>query len=168
MSLSRNLSNSRVILAACPTPLPPSALALVLALGLAAPACSPVASRCDEVCRRFVQTCQWNAWTSVDQCSQGCRDDLYRRDDAQEVLDCYERAADPATDEEAEAAVDAAIQAGFWQEERDAGTFDRAGRVAEAKAASECSPFEAVQCKVDAVLVDPKLPLLGNDDAGGR
>jgi len=135
-------------------------LALTIAALAGVPGCSGLRASCEEVCSRFVGDCHWTAWANVEQCARGCIEDMYRRDDADAVLDCYERAADPMPRDEAEAAVDRAVEAGFWREEREDGTWDRTATVEAAMESSRCSPFEAVQCKVDAVLVEPKTALL--------
>lgn len=121
--------------------------------------------RCEQVCRKFVNVCEWPAWTSVEQCKRGCLEDMYRRNDADAVLDCYAAAADPPTTEAVEAAVDEAIARGVYATGISQGTFDRAAAISQTTEQMTCDPFAAVQCKTDAVLVRPDLPLVNEDTA---
>lgn len=122
--------------------------------------------RCEQVCRKFVNVCGWPAWTSVEQCKRGCLEDMYRRSDANEVLDCYAAAADPPTTEAVNAAVDEAVARGVYDSGISQGTFDRAAALSQMTEQMTCDPFAAVQCKTDAVLVRPDLPLVNEDSVG--
>ena len=46
------------------------------------------------------------------------------------------------------------------------GTFDRAAALSQMTEQMTCDPFAAVQCKTDAVLVRPDLPLVNEDSVG--
>jgi hypothetical protein len=131
-----------------------SAFALLLS------ACSQVRPECELVCRKFVTVCEFPAWSTVEQCTQGCVDDMYRRDDWQVVLDCYARAADPPTEDEAAAWVDAALAAGRWAQQVAAGSFDRPAALDLARDSLTCDAFAVVQCKVDSVLDPPSGTLI--------
>ncbi len=128
------------------------------ALGVVAAlvACNPTSQRCEAVCTKFVLGCGWNAWTSVEQCRQGCVEDMYRRDDANEVLDCYVAASDAPAEETAASWVDRAYGAGVFDAKVAAGTYSREEAVEEAIAFGTCDVFAAVQCKVDAVIRPPR------------
>lgn len=121
--------------------------------------------RCEQVCRKFVTVCEWPAWTTVDQCKRGCVDDMYRRSDSAEVLDCYATAADAPSPEQAEATLDEAIARGVYDVAIAQGTFDRATATAQVTEQMTCDPFAAVQCKTASVLVRPDLPLVNEDTA---
>ena len=121
--------------------------------------------RCERLCSKFVNTCAWPAWTSVEQCKQGCIEDLYRRDDAEAVLDCYEEAADPPSAEAAAAAVDEALLIGVYDVQLFQGTFDRERAEEQMTERLTCDPFAAVQCKTRSVLTRPELPLVREDAA---
>ena len=122
--------------------------------------CVTNGAECERICARFVTECGFNAWTSVEQCRVGCVEDLYRRDDADEVLACYDAAIDVPTSDQAGALVDRAAAAGLFAEQVAAGTFDRAAAVQEAIVHGTCDPFAVVQCKVEAVQVRPDAPLV--------
>ncbi len=136
-------------------------LALLAVLALSG--CNPNRNTCHALCSKFVNTCGWPAWTSVDQCRQGCMDDLYRRDDGNELIACYNAAADPPSAEVAGARVDLAVEQGVYDLQILQGTFDRASAVADMTQKMTCDPFAAVQCKTEAVLVEPDLPLVRED-----
>ncbi len=121
--------------------------------------------RCEQICRKFVNVCEWPAWTSVEQCKQGCLDDMYRRSDAAEVLNCYAAAADPPTQEVVQASVDEALARGVYGVAISQGTFNREQAELRALEQMTCDPFAAVQCKTEAVLVQPDLPLVNEDTA---
>jgi hypothetical protein len=131
------------------------ALVAVLSFG-----CVTNGNECEEICTRFVTDCGFNAWGGVEQCRIGCVEDLYRRADADEVLACYHAAVDPPTSEQAEALVDRATEAGFFDDRIEAQTFVRADAVTEAIGNGTCDAFAVVQCKVEAVQVRPTAPLL--------
>ncbi len=137
-------------------------MALLLGLALVA-GCSPHRNQCQALCSKMVNTCGWPAWTSVDQCREGCQDDLYRRDDADELIACYHAAADPPSPEEAGARVDLGIEQGVYDAQIAQGTFDRDTAIASLTERMTCDPFAAVQCKTNAVLVRPDLPLVRED-----
>ncbi len=120
-------------------------------------------AQCQALCSKFVNTCGWPAWTSVEQCQQGCLDDLYRRDDAEDLLACYNAAADPPSAEEAGELVDAAVERGVYDAQILQGTFDRTTAIERMTDQMTCDPFAAVQCKTEAVLVQPDLPLVQED-----
>jgi hypothetical protein len=122
--------------------------------------CSSTGRRCEAVCTEFMTTCGWTAWPSVDVCKSGCEDDLYRRSDATEVLDCYEAAVAPLSEEEAEALVTRALTEGIFTAQEDAGTFSYIGEVQRTVDASTCDLFATVQCKVQATQQPADAPLL--------
>lgn len=122
--------------------------------------CNRNANQCRALCSKFVNTCEWPAWTSVEQCEQGCIDDLYRRDDADELLACYHAAADAPTDEVVEAAVDRGIAAGVYDVQIAQGSFDRDAAKTVLSQRMTCDAFAAVECKTEAVLQEPNLPLV--------
>ena len=140
----------------------PGRALLVLCLGLMALAgCSDVPERCETICYRFVDDCGFTAWSGVEQCTAGCLEDMYRRTDADDVLDCYQAAVDPPTREQAEIRVDRALEAGLLGEVSFV-PFDREATIDQAVASGTCDMFAVVQCKVDAVQVPASGPLLGN------
>jgi len=125
---------------------------LAVGLGLAFfSGCSPHEKRCEEVCLQFVNDCGWTAWENLAQCQVGCVDDTYRRDDANELLDCYSSAAAVPSLEEAAAAVERAVEAGFFSVEQASGTFDREAATTLAVEQGTCDAFALVQCRADAV-----------------
>jgi hypothetical protein len=135
--------------------------ALLLLLGLVALAgCSDVPDRCDAICSRFVVDCEFTAWSSVDQCAAGCVEDMYRRTDAHDVLDCYHAAVDTPTAQQSEARVDRALEAGLLGEASFI-PFDRAAAVDQAMSAGTCDMFAVVQCKAESVQVPASGALLG-------
>jgi hypothetical protein len=128
---------------------------LLLAIASFVVGCNPHADACDSICRRFVAGCDFSAWSSVQQCTDGCVEDMYRRDDVEEVLACYEAAVDAPTRAQVEATIDRALEHGFFVDEVAAGTFDRNARVTAGIEAGTCDLFAVVQCKVDAVQKPP-------------
>jgi len=135
-------------------------LMMVVVMGLG---CQPNRNECQALCSKLVNTCGWPAWTSVDQCREGCLDDLYRRDDSEELIACYNEAADPPTIEAANARVDLAVAQGVFDAQIAQGTFTRESAMAQMTEKMTCDPFAAVQCKTEAVLVRPDLPLVPTD-----
>ncbi len=127
-------------------------LALLLA-GLSG--CQSNREECEEVCRTFISTCDWNAWSTVSQCTQGCVDDMYRRDDAQEVFDCYRAAIAPPSREQAAITVQRAVDAGLFSKDQEVGLFDLDAAIDAAIEHGTCDPFAAVQCKVQALKQPP-------------
>jgi len=133
---------------------PQSLEALLFAVGLSAvlfSGCSPTEKRCEEVCLQFVSDCGWTAWENLAQCQVGCVDDTYRRDDADELLDCYAKAASTPSLEESAALVDQAIEAGVFAIEQASGAFDRDAAITAAVEQGTCDAFAVVQCRADAV-----------------
>lgn len=130
-------------------------LVAVLLLG-----CSSTARRCESVCTEFMTTCGWTAWPSVDVCKAGCEDDLYRRGDASDVLDCYESAIAPLPQEAAEEIVTRALTEGMFRAQEEANTFSYIAEVERYTSASECDLFATIQCKVLAVQQPVNTPLL--------
>jgi len=122
--------------------------------------CVTNGAECERICTRFVTDCGFNAWGSVEQCRVGCVEDLYRRDDAAEVIACYDAAVDAPTTEQAAAVLDRATDAGLFSEQQAAGTFDRDVAIQDAVGHGTCDPFAVVQCKVEAVQVRPTAPLV--------
>jgi hypothetical protein len=135
--------------------------ALLLA-GLALVGCETTSSKCEDVCELFVTDCGFAAWPTVTACRQGCVEDLYRRDDVDEVLACYRAAVAPPTQADAEARVDDAISEGLFDRPIAAGTFDRDAAVTQAVEWGTCDAFEVVQCKVDAITKRPELSLIND------
>ncbi len=131
-------------------------------LALALVGCNTTSRRCESVCVEFMSTCGWTAWPDVDACKAGCEDDLYRRTDAEEVLDCYEAAVAPLPEEAAEALVTRALTEGIFAAQEDAGTFSYIAEVERYVGASQCDVFAAVQCKVLAVQQPIVTPLLAD------
>ena len=131
-------------------------LASLLLLG-----CAPHRKECEELCTVFVDEsgCGFRAWKNVAQCTNGCLDDLYRRDDSDVILGCYWKAVEGMDEAEA------ALQVGFAEEARifDAkkvdGSFDRQAEI-DALVERKCDPFAIVQCKTQAARVIPDAPLL--------
>jgi len=140
-----------------------SSVTLTLLLLLAGCSGQTNRAQCRALCSKFVNTCGWPAWTSVEQCQQGCLDDLYRRDDAAELFACYNDAADPPTAEVAGAQVDLAVEQGVYDAQILQGTFDRTTAIERMTEQMTCDPFAVVQCKTEAVLVQPDLPLVQED-----
>ncbi len=138
---------------------------LVLVAALAGCGSGDSGPRCDQVCRKFVNICEWPAWTSVEQCKRGCLDDMYRRSDAQEVLDCYAAAADAPSPDTVELTLDQALAQGVYDVAIAQGTFERGRAAAQLTEQMTCDPFAAVQCKTAAVLVRPDLPLVNENTA---
>ena len=122
--------------------------------------CNPWSSRCEELCTRLVDECDFGAWSSAEQCRMGCVDDMYRRHDAEELLACYETAIEAPSEDVARQRVLRAQQAGLFDEQVASGTFDETIEVQRAIEFGTCDVFEFVQCKVDAVQVLPETPLL--------
>ena len=119
------------------------------------PACESHRDECEEICRTFISTCEWNAWSHVSQCTQGCVEDMYRRNDADEVFDCYRAAIAPPSREDARATVQQALDAGLFAKAQDLNEFVFEVAVDEAIAHGTCDPFAAVQCKVQALKAPP-------------
>lgn len=122
--------------------------------------CATAASKCEDLCVRLVDDCAFTAWPSVESCRVGCMDDLYRRDDVDDVLGCYHAALDGPTEAVAEAKVTEALDAGYWAAEVEAGTFDRPARVQQVRADGRCDPFAVVQCRIDSAGDEAPSPLL--------
>ena len=138
-----------------------SVTALLVSLGLLALAgCSDVPDQCDAICARFVTECGFTAWSGVDQCAAGCVEDMYRRDDSEQVLACYHAAVDAPTRAAAEARVDRAIEAGLF-DQPSVVPFDKTALVDEAMDSGTCDLFAVIQCKVEAVQVPASGALLG-------
>ena len=131
------------------------ALPLVAALVLLIPACTTHSEHCETLCKRFVNDCQFSAWSNVSQCTQGCVDDMYRRDDAQEVFDCYRAAIAPPSREQAAITVQRAVDAGLFSKDQEVGLFDLDAAIDAAIEHGTCDPFAAVQCKVQALKQPP-------------
>ena len=133
------------------------AAALVL---LALAGCSDTEQECEAICARFIDECGFTAWSGVEQCTAGCVEDMYRRDDGDSVFACYHAAVDAPDRAVAEARVDRAIEAGLF----DAPSmvpFDKEGAIDEAVAVGTCDLFAVIQCKVEAVQVPVSGALLG-------
>jgi len=143
------------------SPMPHRALLFLLVLTLAG--CTPNRNECEALCSKLVNTCGWPAWTSVDQCAEGCVDDLYRRDDADDLISCYNAAADAPPPEVAGARVDLAVEQGVYDAQIAQGTYSREGAIVQMTERMTCDPFAAVQCKTDAVLARPSLPLVNEE-----
>jgi hypothetical protein len=133
------------------------ACALLASLG-----CKSTQPECEAICERFVTECGWTAWPTVESCTAGCVDDLYRRKDADEVLACYHAAADPPSHQAAEARVLQAEEAGLFSRAQAAGTYDREAAILDAIEHGTCDPFAAVDCKVGSVLQRPELDLVND------
>ena len=133
---------------------------LVTTLGLLG--CNPWSERCESLCTQLMNECQYSAWATTEQCRKGCTDDLYRRDDAAEVMSCYENAVAVPSSEEAASRVARAREAGLFDKAIEAGTWDQATEEARAVQLGTCDLFAFVQCKVGAVQVEPTLPLIGD------
>ncbi|MBJ93634.1 MAG: hypothetical protein CMP23_04080 [Rickettsiales bacterium] len=131
-------------------------LFVLLGLGLVPlTGCESHRSECEDICRSFVNTCEWNAWTHVSQCTQGCVEDMYRRHDVDEVFACYRRAVAAPAREEARQVVERALDAGLFSKSQEIGEFDLEAEVDRAVEAGTCDPFAAVQCKVQALKTEP-------------
>lgn len=124
--------------------------------------CQSTARRCESVCTEFMTTCGWTAWADVDSCKAGCEDDLYRRSDADEVLDCYEAAVAQMPREQAEDVIDQALLEGIFSTQEAANTFNYIREVERFQEASTCDLFATVQCKVQAVQQPIDTPLLND------
>ncbi len=135
------------------------ALLVALLLGVLA-GCSDVPDQCEAICSRFLNECGFVAWSGVEQCAAGCVEDMYRRDDTDQVFACYHAAVDPPTTAEAEARVDRAIEAGLF-DQPSVVPFDKQAVIDEAIDSGTCDLFAVVQCKVDAVQVPAPGALLG-------
>lgn len=135
--------------------------ALILLLGaLALAGCDRIPEGCEAICSRFVVECGFTAWSGVEQCAAGCVEDLYRRDDAEEVLACYHAAVDVPSRTEAEARVDRAIEAGLF-DQPSVIPFDKEAVIDGAVDSGTCDLFAVIQCKVVAVQVPASGTLLG-------
>jgi len=133
---------------------------IVLLLLLAG--CETTSSKCEDVCEQFVTDCGFSGWPTVTACRAGCVEDLYRRDDVDEVLACYRAAVAPPTPAEAQERVDEAVAEGLFDRAIVAGTFDLEATVQEAIEWGTCDAFAVVQCKVDAVTKRPELSLIND------
>ena len=140
-----------------------SSITLLLTILLGVGACNPWSSRCEDLCSQLKEDCNFSAWATSEQCRQGCVDDMYRRDDAEELFACYERAVAVPSADEAIARVAQAQQAGLFDKAIEAGSWDQASEEARAIELGTCDLFAFVQCKVEAVQVAPQLPLLGDE-----
>jgi len=131
-------------------------LGLVLALlGSALPGCDSQRGECEQICRTFITTCEWNAWSYVSQCTQGCVEDMYRRDDAEEIFACYRSAVAAPSREEATATVERALAAGLFSKDLEVGEFNLEVAIDSAIENGTCDAFAAVQCKVEALKARP-------------
>ena len=117
--------------------------------------CDSPRDECEQICRSFIQTCEWNAWGYVSQCTQGCVEDMYRRDDAEEIFACYRSAVAAPTRQEAGETVQRALDAGLFSKDLAVGQFNLEESIARAIEHGTCDPFAAVQCKVDALKATP-------------
>ena len=124
--------------------------------------CNPWSSQCEDLCSSVMDDCGFGAWSSVEQCRLGCIDDMYRRTDAKQLIACYEAAVAAPTVEEATTRVNRARQAGLFDAAIEAGTWDEQAEIQRASELGTCDIFSFVQCKVEAVQVVPKAPLVGN------
>ena len=136
------------------------AFLLLLLLATAGSGCDRWSSRCETLCVRLVNECSFSAWSSTEQCRLGCVDDMYRREDAGELLACYEAAVEPISRAEAAELVDRAFQAGFLTRPIDDQPVDIEAEIERAMAFGTCDAFSFVQCKVEAVQVAPSTPLI--------
>lgn len=128
----------------------PASRGLLTALFVLVMACNGRRADCESICTQLMEgPCEIGAWTSKAQCVQGCLDDLYRRDDADEILTCYQGAIDGPTTAEAEALIDRAIEARLFEAQVLSGTFDRAFEV-EALDRRTCDVFSLIECKTRA------------------
>jgi hypothetical protein len=135
---------------------------LLVLVALALTGCNSWSSRCETLCTSLFNDCSLEAWSSIEQCRLGCVEDMYRRDDASDIFTCYEAALAPPTLEAATARVNRAREAGLFESEIAAGTWDEEGEVQRALELGSCDLFAFVQCKVEAVQVVPTAPLVGN------
>ena len=117
--------------------------------------CGSHEEECKEICRSFITTCEWNAWSHVSQCTQGCVEDMYRRDDADEVFDCYRTAIAAPRRAAAQVTVQRALDAGLFAKAQDLNEFNIEEAIDKAIAHGTCDPFAAVQCKVQALKQPP-------------
>ena len=117
--------------------------------------CDSPRDECEQICRSFIQTCEWNAWGYVSQCTQGCVEDMYRRDDADEIFTCYRAAVAAPTREEASETVQRALDAGLFSKDVAVGQFNLEEAIDSAVENGTCDPFAAVQCKVEALKAPP-------------
>lgn len=142
----------------------PSAARLLILLSatLGLVGCNPWSERCENLCTQLMNDCEYSAWATTEQCRQGCTDDLYRRDDAADVMTCYESAVAVPSAEEAASRVARAREAGLFDKAIEAGTWDQTAEEARAVELGTCDLFAFVQCKVGAVQVEPKLPMIGD------
>lgn len=124
--------------------------------------CNQWSSRCETLCTSLFNDCSLEAWSSIEQCRLGCVEDMYRRNDAKDLFTCYETALAPPTLEEAATRVTRAQQAGLFEAEIAAGTWDEEAEVQRALELGSCDLFAFVQCKVEAVQVVPTAPLVGD------
>lgn len=112
--------------------------------------CATHEKPCRALCTQLVaDPCNLPSWPTEEQCVRGCMDDLYRRDDAEEILACYQGAIDGPTRAQAEALVDRAIGEGLFEAESVAGTFDREFEI-EVLDRRSCDLFQMIDCKTRA------------------
>ncbi len=121
-------------------------------------ACTGTERQCEQLCQKMVGTCAWQAWSSVEVCTQGCLDDLYRREDSAEIVACYDAAVEPMTRDAAEAAVTDALNAGLLAD--DSPDFSFLGEVQRLQDGSACDAFAVIRCKQGAAPSRPDLPLV--------
>jgi hypothetical protein len=129
---------------------------------LALAGCNPWSSRCETLCESLIDGCGFGAWSSVEQCRAGCVDDMYRRSDAEELFSCYEDAVATPSIEDASRRVSRAREAGLFDAAIAEGSWDEPGEVQRALELGRCDLFAFVQCKVEAVQVVPRAPLVEN------
>lgn len=130
--------------------------ALGLALLLLGPlGCDSNRGDCEAICRTFINTCEWTAWSHVSQCTQGCVEDMYRRDDVAEIFACYRAATAEPSRQDAEATVQRALDAGLFAKAQELGSFDLQVAIDAAIQHGTCDAFAVVQCKVQALKAPP-------------
>lgn len=117
--------------------------------------CDSNRADCEGICRTFISTCEWTAWSHVSQCTQGCVEDMYRRDDTDDIFACYRSAAAAPSREEAEATVQRAVDAGLFAKDQELGAFVLEEVIDAAVEHGTCDAFAAVQCKVQALKAPP-------------
>lgn len=140
----------------------PLRLFLVLCIFALLGGCNPWSTRCETLCSSLIDDCGFGAWSSTEQCRSGCIEDMYRRSDAKDLFACYESAVAEPDAAEAAQRVARAQKAGLFDEAIAAGTWDEASELTRATALGTCDLFSFVQCKVEAVQVVPKAPLVGD------
>jgi hypothetical protein len=143
----------------------PSILAFV-GSALLLSACDNHRDACTSLCHRMVDPvedggCALHAWKTHAQCVQGCIDDLYRRDDAETILACYQGALDGASRATAEDAVDTAIAERLFTGVGTTGGIDREETITDLMA-RRCDLFAIVRCKTEATRAEWDAPLLSD------